>query len=82
MLPKELGCNSGMTCWRRVRDWQQEGIWDLMHFALLSWLARDGDIDWSRAIVDSCSVRAVCGDADRSQSDRPRQAREQAAPNL
>jgi hypothetical protein len=27
--------------------------WDLMHFALLSWLARDGDIDWSRTIVDS-----------------------------
>ena len=54
MLPKELGCGSRMTCWRRLRDWQQEGIWDLMHFTLLSWLARDGDIDWSRAIVDSC----------------------------
>ena len=51
----------GMTCWRRLRDWQHEGIWDLLHFALLHWLARDGDIDWSRAIVDSCSVRAVCG---------------------
>src|ERR687894_827192 len=61
MLPRELGCGSGMTCWRRLRDWQQEGIWDLMHFALLNWLARNGDIDWSRAIVDSCSVRAVCG---------------------
>ena len=22
MLPKELGCGSGMTCWRRLRDWQ------------------------------------------------------------
>jgi transposase len=61
MLPKELGCGSGMTCWRRRRDWHQEGIWDLMHFALLSWLARDGDVDWSRAVVDSCSVRAVQG---------------------
>jgi transposase len=30
-----------------------------MHFALLNWLARNGDIDWSRAIVDSYSVRAV-----------------------
>ena len=38
-----------------------DALWDLMHFALLNWLARDGDIDWSRAIVDSCSVRAVCG---------------------
>jgi transposase len=61
MLPQELGCGSGMTCWRRLRDWQEQGIWDLMHFALLSWLAREGDIDWSRAVVDSCSIRAVCG---------------------
>ena len=35
--------------------------WDLIHFALLDWLARGGFIDWSRAIVDSCSVPAVCG---------------------
>ena len=43
-----------------LRDWQLAGIWDLIHFALLDWLARGGLIDWSRAIVDSCSVRAVC----------------------
>ena len=61
MLPNELGCGSGMTCWRRLRDWQQTGIWDLIHFVLLNWLSRDGQIDWSRAVVDSCSVRAVFG---------------------
>jgi transposase len=61
MLPKELGCGSGMTCWRRLRDWQQAGIWDLIHFALLDWLSRCSRIDWSRAIVDSCSIRAVFG---------------------
>ena len=59
MLPQELDCGS-VTCWRRLRDWQQEGIWDLMHYALLNWLARNGEIDWSRAIMDSYSVRAVC----------------------
>jgi transposase len=37
MLPQELGCGSGMTCWRRLRDWQKEGVWDLMHFSLLNW---------------------------------------------
>jgi len=42
MLPKPLGCGSGMTCWRRLRDWQHAGIWDLTHFVLLNWLARDG----------------------------------------
>jgi transposase len=35
MLSKRLGCGSGMTCWRRLRDWQQDGIWDLIHFVLL-----------------------------------------------
>src|SRR5580704_92543 len=42
MLPQELGCGSGMTCWRRLRDWQEAGIWQLIHFSLLDWLARYG----------------------------------------
>lgn len=61
MLPQEMGCGSGMTCWRRLRDWQQAGIWDLIHFVLLNWLSRYGQVDWSRAVVDSSSVRAVFG---------------------
>lgn len=61
MLPQEMGCGSGMTCWRRLRDWQERGIWQLLHFVLLDWLARYGQIDWSRAVVDSSSVRAVFG---------------------
>jgi transposase len=61
MLPQELGCGSGMTCWRRLRDLQQAGIWQLIHFVILDWLARCERIDWSRAVVDSSSVRAVFG---------------------
>jgi transposase len=61
MLPQELGFGSGMTCWRRLRDWQEAGIWELIHFALLDWLSRDSRIDWSKAMLDSCSVRAVFG---------------------
>src|SRR5947199_8681035 len=26
-LPQEMGCGSGMTCWRRLREWQQAGVW-------------------------------------------------------
>jgi transposase len=48
MLPQELGCGSGMTCWRRLRDWQEAGVWQLIHFVLLDWLGRYGQIDWSR----------------------------------
>jgi transposase len=61
MLRKELGCGSGMTCWRRLRDWQQAGTWDLIHFVLLNWLSRQSQINWSCAVIDSCSVRAVFG---------------------
>jgi transposase len=45
MLPKELGCGSGMSCWRRLRDWQKAGLSDLIHFALLNWLSRENQID-------------------------------------
>jgi len=61
MLLQEMNCGSGMTCWRRLPDWQEAGIWQLIHFTLLDWPARHGQIEWSRAVVDSCSVRAVFG---------------------
>ena len=32
--------------------------WDLIHAHLLDWLARGGEIDWPRAVVGRCSVRA------------------------
>ena len=60
-LPKEMGCGSGMTCWRRLRDWQNAGVWDKIHQTLLNKLRKAGKIDFSRAVVDSSSVRAVFG---------------------
>ncbi len=36
MLPQELGCGAGMTCWRRLRDRQDAGVWDRLHQALLA----------------------------------------------
>ena len=60
-LPLEMGCGSGMTCWRRLRDWQRRGIWTKVHRLLLNKLRQAEKIDWSRAVVDSTSVRAVFG---------------------
>ena len=60
-LPAEMGCGSGMTCWRRLRDWQLDGTWDKVHAVLLERLDEAGRIDWSRAAIDSSSVRAVFG---------------------
>jgi transposase len=59
MLPQEMGCGSGMSCWRRLRSWQQDGVWDKLHEVLLARLRSVGRIDWSRCIVDSSSIRAV-----------------------
>ena len=60
-LPQELGCGSGMTCWRRLRDWHEAGVWQALHELLLAELNGAGRIDWSRAAVDSSSVRALGG---------------------
>jgi transposase len=61
MLPKELGCGSGVTCWRRLRDWTELGIWPEVHRRLLNLLGVENEIDLKRAVVDSQSVRAVFG---------------------
>lgn len=58
-LPQEMGCGSGVTCWRRLRDWQEAGVWDRLHRLLLQKLEDGMQIDWSRAVVDSSSIRAV-----------------------
>jgi transposase len=61
MLPQEMGCGCGMTCWRRLRDWQQAGVWEALLGVLLDRLQGASQIDWSRATADSSSVRAVGG---------------------
>src|ERR671930_456088 len=62
LLPKELGCGSGPTCWRRLRDWQAAGVWAALHRQILNWLGEERAIDWSRASIDSLSVRAKGGE--------------------
>jgi len=42
MLPQEMNWGSGMSCWRMLRDWQEAGIWQLIHFVLLGWLVGYG----------------------------------------
>ena len=61
LLPPEMGCGSGMTCWRRLRDWQEAGVWDRLHQTLLDRLGEADRIDWSRAALDSASIPAKRG---------------------
>jgi transposase len=69
-LPRELGCGCGMTCWRRLRDWQAAGVWDKVWHALLDELGQADAIDWSAAVIDSCSVRALFGGRRRVPTPR------------
>ena len=66
-LPREMGCGSGVTCWRRLREWQDAGVWRRLHELLLARLHRADLIDWERAVVDSSHVRAVGGARRRDQ---------------
>src|SRR5688500_8138164 len=74
-LPKEMGCGSGMTCWRRLRAWTTAEVWHRLHTTLLDRLGAADRIDWSRASLDSGSLRAKKGARNRPQSDRSRQGR-------
>ena len=73
MLPQEMGCGSGMTCWRRLKEWHRAGVWERLHRALLDRLGEAGRIDWSRASLDSASVAAPGGREDGPEPDRSRQ---------
>ena len=50
-----------MTCWRRLRDWSEAGVWQRPHEVLLSELNAAARLDWWRAVVDSSHVRALRG---------------------
>ena len=49
-LPQELGYGSGMTCWRRLKEWQQAGVFQALHERLLAELRAAGRLDLSRAV--------------------------------
>jgi transposase len=66
-LPRELGCGSGMSCWRRLREWQQAGIWDILKRTLGHKLPYGDKIDWSRVEVDGKGRKTVAD----SNPDRP-----------
>ena len=69
MLPQDMGCGSGMICWRRLQEWHEAGVWDRLRKALLDRLGKAEEIDWERASLDSASVAAPGGRKNRSESD-------------
>lgn len=66
-VPLEMGC-SGRTAHRRLRTWEESGVWDRLHLKLLTWLRKAGKLDPSVAIIDSVTVRAFGGGEDTGPS--------------
>lgn len=58
-LPAEMGCGSGVSCWRRLREWQRAGIWDGLHDALLAHVGAAERIDFSRADRGTFPARII-----------------------
>src|SRR5947209_16463763 len=59
-VPAEMGC-SGRTAHRRLRAWEELGIWDRLHADLLRLLRQADKLDPDVAIVDAVFVRAFGG---------------------
>jgi transposase len=79
MLPQEMGCGSGVTCWRRVRDWQAAGVWQKLHEVLLLRLQAAEQIDWSRVSVDASSVPAPKGGTPQARTQQTEENRARSA---
>ncbi len=60
-LPMSLVGRSGVTCWRRLRDWTEAGVWPALHEQLLDQLRALGELDLDRCAVDGSHVRALKG---------------------
>ena len=76
-LPQELGFGSGMTCWRRLAEWNDAGVWQQLHETLLAELHAADRLDWSKAVIDGTHIRAMKGGPkpDRARSTVPERAR-------
>ena len=70
---RHFGC-SDMTAWRRIKEWQDAGVWEQLHSTLLEGLQRRGRIRWSHGAVDSSSIRALGGgeNTGKNPTDRSR----------
>jgi transposase len=50
-----------VTCWRRLRNWTEAGVWPALHKLLLAELRAADTLDLDRCAVDGSHVRALNG---------------------
>jgi transposase len=60
-LPAEMNCGCGMTCWRRLRDWHEAGVWQRLHEVLLAEMRAAGQLELAAMVADASYLRAFLG---------------------
>lgn len=55
-----VGC-SGVTAWRRLRDWTEAGVWPRLHEVLLADLRKASLLGMEDSAIDGSHVRALKG---------------------
>lgn len=61
-VPAEFG--SGVTAWRRLKQWEEAGVWEAVWRALLASLDAQGKLEWAQAFLDGSFVPAKKGDSE------------------
>ena len=75
MLPTKQFGLSGMTAWRRLEEWTRAGVFERLQRQLLNELGYQGQVDFSRASIDSSAVRASKGGPSRARTRRTERRR-------
>ena len=68
-----------MTCWRRLEEWYEAGVWEQLRKTLLDRLGKADEIDWERASLDSAAVAAPGGDKRPARTRRTKANRAPSA---
>jgi transposase len=58
-VPREYG--SATTCWRRLKQWEEAGVWETIWRAVLATLEARQRLDWAHAFLDGSFVPAKKG---------------------
>ncbi|MPY31138.1 transposase [Streptomyces adustus] len=74
------GC-SGVTAWRRLREWTEAGVWPQLHAGLLAELRKAGLLEMGDCAIDGSHVRALNGGPRRAVAGRPWPPRLQTPPD-
>jgi transposase len=59
-LPKDFGVSSSVA-WKRLRAWEQQGVWLRLWRAFLAELDERGKLDWQESFLDGSFASAKKG---------------------